>query len=114
MLYSLYKDAYISQLVRAMDPALKDRTSFKHIKRAGALRGCRINNSQISNNGSHRIQWKDIFLRGTTDQGTQSSKLSALRNGLYGNLGRGNGDHGDEPASLISKSCAYGPGEVSV
>lgn len=41
MLYSLYKDAYISQLARVMDPALSGRTSSKQIKKAGGLRGGR-------------------------------------------------------------------------
>lgn len=64
MLYSLYKDAYISQLVRVMDPVLKDRTSFKQIKRADGLRGCGLNNIHIFDNGSNQIQWKELDFSG--------------------------------------------------
>lgn len=64
MLYSLYKDAYISQLVRVMDPVLKDRTSFKQIKSADGLRGCGLNNIHIFDNGSNQIQWKELDFSG--------------------------------------------------
>lgn len=57
----LYKDAYISQLVRVMDPSLKDRTCSKQIKRVGGLRGCGINKIHIFDNGSYQAQWKESY-----------------------------------------------------
>lgn len=61
MLYSLYKDAYISQLARVLEPALSGRTSSKQIKRAGRLRGCRKNKMHNFANGSYQAKWKTII-----------------------------------------------------
>lgn len=61
MSYSLYRDAYISQLERVMDPALKDRTSSKQTKHADGLRGYRINKIHMFENGSNQTQWKDSY-----------------------------------------------------
>lgn len=47
-----------------MDPVLKDRTSFKQIKRADGLRGCGLNNIHIFDNGSNQIQWKELDFSG--------------------------------------------------
>ena len=102
MPYSLYRDAYISQLERVMDPDLKDRTSSKQIKRAGGLRDYRINKIHIYENGSHQTQQ-----RGSTDQCTQISKLSEMRNCLCADLRRGDGDPLDETTPLISMPCSY-------
>lgn len=52
------KNLCISQLVRVMIPALKERISFHYLKRAGRLRGYRVNEIHISDNGSNQIQWK--------------------------------------------------------
>lgn len=54
MLYSLYKDAYISQLARVIDPALSGRTTSKQIKRAGGLTGCRKNKMHNFDNGLYQ------------------------------------------------------------
>lgn len=56
-------------------------------------------------------RWLIVFLSGTTDQQTQSSKLLELKNLLCGSLWRRDGDHQDEPASLILMSCSHRPGK---
>lgn len=112
MLYSLYKDAYISQLVRVMDTALKDRNSFKQIKRADRLRSCRKQYSHLWEwFKSNLVQGQLAFRRGTTGQCTQSSKLSEMKLPLWQPWRRGQRPLGWTSFPYL-KTLLYGPRKV--